>query len=145
MPELGRARALVWVALGALALRPLNVPGSGGPVAPLRAAAGCVLAPAGSAAPCPCEEWGAELRYLLGLPLPLNGAGAAELETLPGIGPARAAAIVRDRERHGPFAAPAELVRVPGIGPKTAARLAPELFTAGPDPACSAAPLLNPG
>ncbi len=50
-------------------------------------------------------------------PLDLNRATATELETLPGVGPATAAAIVDDRERHGPFASVDELDRVPGIGP----------------------------
>jgi competence protein ComEA len=52
-----------------------------------------------------------------GVPLDLNVATAAELELLPGIGPATAAAIVDDRERHGPFATIDDLQRVPGIGP----------------------------
>lgn len=50
-------------------------------------------------------------------PLDLNRATAAELEALPGIGPATAAAIVDDRTRHGPFASVDDLDRVPGIGP----------------------------
>jgi competence protein ComEA len=60
----------------------------------------------------------------------INAATAAELETLPGIGPARADDIVAYRETHGPFEAPEELTRVPGIGPATYERLAP-LITAG--------------
>jgi competence protein ComEA len=47
----------------------------------------------------------------------LNTAGADELETLPGIGPATAAAIVEHRERNGPFASVDDLEQVPGIGP----------------------------
>ena len=47
----------------------------------------------------------------------MNRATAAELEELPGVGPATAAAIVDDRERNGPFATVDELDRVPGIGP----------------------------
>jgi competence protein ComEA len=50
-------------------------------------------------------------------PVDVNRATAAELETLPGVGPATAAAIVDDRERNGPFATIDELDRVPGIGP----------------------------
>jgi competence protein ComEA len=41
----------------------------------------------------------------------------AELETLPGIGPATAAAIVEHRERFGPFASVDDLDQVSGIGP----------------------------
>jgi len=50
-------------------------------------------------------------------PVDLNVAAAEVLETLPGIGPATATAIVDDRDRHGPFASVEELERVPGIGP----------------------------
>ena len=48
----------------------------------------------------------------------INTATAAELEQLPGVGPATAQKIVDDREKNGPFAAPEDLMRVPGIGPK---------------------------
>jgi competence protein ComEA len=48
----------------------------------------------------------------------INTAGTAELETLPGIGPATAQAIVEDREANGPFLTPEDLMRVSGIGPK---------------------------
>ncbi len=54
----------------------------------------------------------------------LNRASLAELETLPGIGPSRAQAILAYRDRHGPFRDVAELVRVPGVGPHTLSRLA---------------------
>ena len=47
----------------------------------------------------------------------LNRATVVELETLPGVGPAIARAIVDDRDRHGPFATVDELDRVPGVGP----------------------------
>jgi competence protein ComEA len=50
-------------------------------------------------------------------PLDLNAATAAELETLPGIGPATAKAIVDERERNGPFSSVDDLLRVRGIGP----------------------------
>jgi len=54
----------------------------------------------------------------------LNRATAAELETLPGVGPARAQAIIAERENR-PFAVPGDLRRVPGIGEATFQRLAP--------------------
>jgi competence protein ComEA len=54
----------------------------------------------------------------------LNRATADELETLPGIGPAKAAAIVEHRETHGPFAEPGDLRAVTGIGEKTFQTLA---------------------
>jgi competence ComEA-like helix-hairpin-helix protein len=53
----------------------------------------------------------------------LNAATAAQLDSLPGIGPARAAAVVRYREMHGPFAAVADLALVPGINPALLQRL----------------------
>jgi competence protein ComEA len=49
--------------------------------------------------------------------LPLNSASAAELELLPGIGPALAQNIVEYRDRHGPFQRIEDLLEVDGIGP----------------------------
>ena len=65
----------------------------------------------------------------------LNSRTAAELEALPGIGPAKAAAIVRWREEHGPFTSLEALQEVPGIGPGTVAMLrggGPGLLAQGP-------------
>lgn len=56
-----------------------------------------------------------------------NRADAAELDRLPGIGPALAEALVRHRREVGPFASPGDLEAVPGIGPKLSSRLAPLL------------------
>jgi competence protein ComEA len=56
-----------------------------------------------------------------------NFADASELRRLPGIGPARAAAIVRDRREKGPYRFLEELERVDGLGPTTIARLSPFL------------------
>jgi len=50
-------------------------------------------------------------------PIDVNVASVAELESLPGVGPATAAAIVTERERNGPFLDVDDLDRVPGIGP----------------------------
>lgn len=58
----------------------------------------------------------------------VNRAAAFELETLPGVGPATAAAIIEERERNGPFATVADLERVPGIGPVRLAAIS-ELVT----------------
>lgn len=49
----------------------------------------------------------------------VNRATEEELQTLPGIGPAKAAAIIRDREENGPFKTVDDLTRVSGIGEKT--------------------------
>lgn len=46
----------------------------------------------------------------------VNTAPASELETLPGIGPATAAAIIAHRERSGPFRSVDSLIDVRGIG-----------------------------
>ncbi|MFN8652352.1 MAG: helix-hairpin-helix domain-containing protein [Gemmatimonadales bacterium] len=55
--------------------------------------------------------------------LDLNTASAADLESLPKVGPALATRIVAFREKYGPFPAVDSLVRVPGIGPATLALL----------------------
>jgi competence protein ComEA len=56
-------------------------------------------------------------------PLNLNTATLSDLDNLPGIGPARAAAILQEREARGPFASVEELSRVPGLGPAAISRL----------------------
>ena len=52
----------------------------------------------------------------------LNSATAAELESLPGVGPSKAQAIIAHREE-APFKSPDELVEVKGIGEKLYAQL----------------------
>ena len=49
-------------------------------------------------------------------PLDLNTATATDLETLPGIGPTLAEAIVRQREKMGRFQSVDDLKQVRGIG-----------------------------
>ncbi|MDP1662263.1 MAG: helix-hairpin-helix domain-containing protein [Phycisphaerales bacterium] len=63
----------------------------------------------------------------IGSLLDLNSATAAQLEHLPGIGPALAARIIADRTQHGPYATVEQLDRVRGIGPKTVEKLRPHI------------------
>lgn len=55
----------------------------------------------------------------------LNTADLATLDSLPGVGPVTAQAIVSWREEHGGFTAVQELLEVDGIGPVTLEELAP--------------------
>ncbi len=50
-------------------------------------------------------------------PVDLNAATAADLERLPGVGPATATAILAHRDQHGPFSSVDDLIEVRGIGP----------------------------
>lgn len=60
---------------------------------------------------------------LSALRIDLNSATSAELESLPSIGPKRAAAIIADRADRGPFRSVDDLDRVPGIGTRTIDRI----------------------
>ena len=55
----------------------------------------------------------------------INTATGAELQTLPGIGPALSEAIINFRNSHGNFQTVDELINVPRIGPATLERLRP--------------------
>jgi competence protein ComEA len=67
----------------------------------------------------------------------LNTAPAELLSLLPGVGPAKAGAIVTYRRRR-PFRTIDELVRIKGIGRKMVRRLRPHLAVAGPTTATAA-------
>lgn len=58
-------------------------------------------------------------------PIDLNTATIAQLDTLPGIGPSFAAAIIRERDRRGGFTSVDQLREVRGIGDKRFADLKP--------------------
>jgi competence protein ComEA len=66
-------------------------------------------------------------------PLDLNRATASELEQLPGIGPARAAVIVRIRERNGPFRSVEELRALPRLSEKQFRELLQYVTVVEPD------------
>ncbi len=53
----------------------------------------------------------------------LNRASGAELETLPGVGPKTAVAIIRFRKENGPFRSVEDLIQVRGIGPAKMAQV----------------------
>ena len=61
----------------------------------------------------------------------INRATAAELDTLPGVGPRTAQRIIEYREENGGFTRLEDLMNVRGIGERTFLRLKP-LVTVGP-------------
>lgn len=76
-------------------------------------------APAATPAPAGGEATGAQID--------LNTADAAALDSLPGVGPATAAAILGWRAAHGRFGSVDQLAEVDGIGPATVAKLRPHV------------------
>lgn len=61
----------------------------------------------------------------------INTATQGELETLQGIGPAKAKAIVDHRKKNGPFKSPGDLEKVNGIGPATMKQLRKDITVGG--------------
>jgi competence protein ComEA len=57
----------------------------------------------------------------------INSASETELETLTGVGPVLAAAILQYRTDHGPFTSVDQLEDVSGIGPATLEALRPQV------------------
>ena len=77
------------------------------------------------AVPVPTALAGAPSTSAAGELVSLNTADQAALETLPGVGPVTATAILQWRDEHGPFTAVEQLLEVSGIGDKTLAQIAP--------------------
>ena len=89
-----------------------------------RAVVGAPTARAETARPAAVPVVGSR-RSTAGAPVDLNGANAAALGELPGIGPVLAQRILEVRAARGGFRNAEELLDVPGIGPATLARLQP--------------------
>ena len=66
--------------------------------------------------PMPEESEDPAPGILEGERIDLNTASAGDLDRLPGIGPARAEAIISHRETNGPFTCVEDLMEVKGIG-----------------------------
>lgn len=62
----------------------------------------------------------------------INSASAAELQKVPGIGPALAQRIIQFREEHGPYERIDDLLNVRGIGVRSLERLRPYLTVKAP-------------
>jgi len=69
----------------------------------------------------------------------INSASVAELTALPGIGPAKAAAIVEQRER-APFKSVSDLTKVSGIGERTLEEIRDQISVGGADGESGASP-----
>jgi len=74
----------------------------------------------------------------------INTATQAELETLQGIGPAKAKAIIEYREKNGSFASAEGLAAVAGIGPGTMKQLGDSITVGNPQTTETTAAVTNP-
>ena len=74
----------------------------------------------------------------------LNTATQSELESLKGIGPAKAQAIIAYRQQHGPFQRVEDLEKVKGIGKATVEKLRDQV-TVSPPPRPTRPPVVQLG
>jgi len=65
----------------------------------------------------------------------LNNASQAELESVNGIGPSKAQAIIEYRKKNGPFKTVDDLDKVPGFGAKTVEAVRKEVSVGAAKPA----------
>ncbi len=65
----------------------------------------------------------------------LNTASKEELDTVKGIGPKKAGAIIEYRKKNGPFRTVDDLKKVPGFGDKSVEKMRSELTVDGAAPA----------
>jgi competence protein ComEA len=96
---------------------PEATPGALNLAAPVRDGERVYVPVAGEAVPAPAAVTPAPVSSGPAGPLDLNQATVAELDDLPGVGPATAQAIVDHRQQNGPFASVDDLESVRGIGP----------------------------
>jgi competence protein ComEA len=89
-------------------------------------AVGMALPAAAADAASGARSGGAPETRLVGV-VNINTATAEELELLPGIGPARARAILEYRKTQGPFERVEDLTKVSGIGESAFERIRPHL------------------
>jgi competence protein ComEA len=84
---------------------------------------------------CTCPEAAPRTLTATPEPLDLNRASESQLVTLPGVGPARARAILAFREQHGGFRSVGQLLRIRGIGRAMLRRLRPLITVSEPQAA----------
>jgi comEA protein len=67
----------------------------------------------------------AQKKHLPAAPVDLNSATAAELQQVPGIGPATAKSIINFREKSGPFRRVEDMLAIRGISKQALERMRP--------------------
>jgi competence protein ComEA len=129
--RLGAAAALVVVgaAVASALASPVPSPGESSPLPP---PGGGRVGEGGSTQPCDRAPPAAAATTVTTGVVNINEATVEQLQLLPGIGPARAARIVEQRQKRGRFTRLRELRRVKGIGARTLKRLEPMLVLEGP-------------